>query len=179
MLYLSSKLPTAYISHHSLGSWAHVGGAVGEQLWGREARGCGGEGAGGGLGGGQSCTVAGRVGDVLGALLAHPRAGGHARYATRSSAHRRHEADALRSHHHGPLLLGLLQLALTQVVIEQLPLSLCQHLRAHGSLEGQTDPASQYQVRQTHRKDPQENQLSKTQANRERKVKYILQRQTD
>lgn len=105
----------------------------------------GGEGAGGaGVGRrrGQAGTVAGgRVGELLRVPLREPRVGaahGHRRGSGAPAGHVGGHVDALSPHHHGALLVGVLLLALAQVVVEVLALTLGQHLGVEGSLQQQT-----------------------------------------
>lgn len=110
-----------------LGVWGDRGQAGGER---------GGEGAGRGRWRGQACTgtVAGRVGELLGVGLGDPGVT-HA-----SWSHVGRQVEALGPHGHTPLLLDLLGLLLlllplSQVITQQLPLMLCQHLSIDGPLE--------------------------------------------
>lgn len=98
----------------------------------------GGEGAGRGRWRSQACTgtVAGRVGELLGVGLGDPRVT-HA-----SSGHVGGQVEARAPHGHAPLLLDLLGLLdlllllpLPQVITQQLPLTLGQHLSIDGPLE--------------------------------------------
>lgn len=93
----------------------------------------GGEGAGRGRWRGQACTgtVAGWVGELLGVGLGDPGVT-HA-----SGGHVGRQVEALGPHGHAPLLLDLLGLLLplSQVITQQLPLTLCQHLSIDGPLE--------------------------------------------
>lgn len=91
----------------------------------------GGERAGRGRWRRQACTgtVAGRVGELLGVGLGNPG-------VTHASGHVGGQTEALAPHGHAALLLDLLGLLhllllllpLSQVITEQLPLTLCQHL---------------------------------------------------
>lgn len=99
----------------------------------------GGERTGRGRWRGQACTgtVAGRVGELLGVGLGDPGVT-HA-----SGGHVGRQVEALGPHGHAPLLLDLLGLLgllglllpLSQVITQQLPLTLCQHLSIDGPLE--------------------------------------------
>lgn len=104
-----------------------IGGKRG-QAWGER----GGEGAGRGRWRGQACTgtVAGRVGELLGVGLGDPGVT-HA-----SASHVGRQVETLGPHGHAPLLLDLLGLLLplSQVITEQLPLTLRQHLSIDGPL---------------------------------------------
>lgn len=98
----------------------------------------GGKGAGGGRWRCQACTgtVAGRVGELLGVGLGYPGVT-HA-----SGSHVGGQVETLSPHGHAPLLLDLLGLlhlllSLSQVITEQLPLALCQHLSIDGPLQRQ------------------------------------------
>lgn len=100
------------------------------QAWGER----GGEGAGRGRWRGQACTgtVAWRVGELLGVGLGDPGIT-HA-----SSSHVGRQTEALGPHGHAPLLLDLLDLLLllplSQMISQQLPLTLRQHLSIDGPL---------------------------------------------
>lgn len=93
----------------------------------------GGEGAGRGRWRGQACTgtVAGWVWELLGVGLGDPGVT-HA-----SAGHAGRQVEALGPHGQAPLLLDLLGLLLplSQVITQQLPLTLCQHLSIDGPLE--------------------------------------------
>lgn len=94
----------------------------------------GGERARGGRWRGQACTgtVAGRVGELLRVGLGDPGVT-HA-----SSGHVGGQIEARGPHGH-PLLLDLLLLPLPQVIAQQLPLMLCQHLSVDGPLEAEEE----------------------------------------
>jgi len=106
-----------------------VGGGRGQA--GGERRG---ERAGRGRWRGQACTgtVAGRIGELLRVGLGDPGVT-HA-----SASHVGRQVETLGPHGHAPLLLnllGLLLLPLSQVITQQLPLALGQHLSIDGPLE--------------------------------------------
>lgn len=123
-------------------------GAVGEELGGGEVGRTGGERAGGGGRRGQSCTVVGRIGELLGVGLGDPRVAhgsGHA-----CGGHVGRQVETLGSHDHAALLLLLLlllllsllvQLTLTQVITQHLSLPLGQHLSVDCPLEDRDSSA--------------------------------------
>lgn len=82
----------------------------------------------------QACTgtVAGRVRELLRVGLGDPG------ITQGSSGHVGGQIEA-RSPHGHPLLLDLLLLPLPQVIAQQLPLTLCQHLSVDGPLEAEEE----------------------------------------